>query len=205
MIGPTWLAAIFGVIMIAAAVYALVRIVVARRTRRPTDYDVDVHHVLMGVSMGGMLVPGLRIVEPGASTTTWTIVWILVTLWFAVTVVRDSQEPGPRRRFAGHHVPHLVMSAAMIYMLAAPLGMTQASGAKGMSGMGGSGGLVPWPTLDALFLVFMAGYAVVVLDRFPTLVDGLASRSILLAPRGARVEDVVMAVTMGYMLTMMLV
>lgn len=214
MIGPTWLAAIFGVILLAASVFAAGRILVAWRTDRITDYEVDGHHFLMGVSMAGMLIPGLGIVTAGPSTTIWIIVWVLVTIWFAISVVRCARLSGPGTRFSGHHLPHFVMSAAMIYMLAASSSPTGAAAASTMSRMGSSAGMVPWPTLDALFLVFMAAYAVLVVDRFPLLaglgsvhraVDGRSAAPAILAPRSAGLENVAMAITMGYMLTMMLV
>jgi hypothetical protein len=217
MTGPTWLAGTFGVLMLAAAVYAAGRILVASRADRATDYEVDGHNVLMGVSMGGMLIPGLGIVTAGPSTTVWIVVWVLVTIWFALSVIRGVVRGGPGSRFSGHHLPHLVMSGAMIYTLAASTSPMGGAGMKSaMSGMGSAGGLVPWPTVDALFLVFMAGYAVLVIDRFPllTLAGGVhgthagasASRpSTFLAPRMAGAENIVMAITMGYMLTMMFI
>lgn len=218
MIGPTWLAAIFGVVMLAAAVFAAGRILVAWRTGRGTDYEVDAHHVLMGVSMAGMLIPGLQIVTAGRSITVWTITWVLVTIWFAASVIRGVRRGGPGARFTGHHLPHLVMSGAMVYMLGvsmSPMDMTGASMPHTSMGSMGSGGLVPWPTLDALFLVFMVGYAVLVVDRFPLLIAGgaghpghaerSATRPAFLAPGSAGLENAVMAVMMGYMLTMMFV
>jgi hypothetical protein len=215
MIGPTWLAAIFGVIMLAAAVFAAGRMLVAWRTGRVTDYEVDGHHLLMGVSMAGMLIPGLGIVTAGPSITIWTVVWVIITIWFAVSVIRGLQRGGPGGRFTGHHLPHLVMSGAMIYMLAVSMSPMDMTGA-GTSHMSmGSADLVPWPTLDALFLVFMAGYAVLVLDRIPLLALAGGHRThagtspndsaTFLAPRSAGLENAVMAVTMGYMLTMMFV
>jgi hypothetical protein len=215
MTGPAWLAVIFGAIMLAAAVYAAGRIVYAWADGRPTDYEVEVHHVLMGVSMAGMLIPGLGIVTAGPSTTIWMIVWVLVTIWFAVSVLRGARHSGPGSRFSGHHLPHLVMSAAMIYMLAASTAPMSKAALSSMSGMGAGARLAPWPTLDALFLVFMAGYAVLAIDRLPPLAIAVAGGHLahdatlaerptsFLAPRLARFENIVMALTMGYMLTMM--
>lgn len=216
MIGPSWLALIFGIVMLAAAVFAAGRIAVAWRTQRITDYEVDGHHVLMGVSMAGMLIPSLGIVTDGPSTTIWLLVWVVVTLWFAASVVRGAMRNRSGARFSGHHLPHLVMSAAMLYMFAVAAAPVRASGdISGMSGMASSA-LVPWPTLDALFLVFMAVYAVLVIDRFPLLAsvqhshveareNGAVAVPTFLAPRTAGVENVVMGVVMGYMLTMLLV
>ncbi len=57
MAGPAWLAGLLAVVMIATAVYCASRLAVAWRRRRPTEYDVDAVHVLMGVAMAEMLVP----------------------------------------------------------------------------------------------------------------------------------------------------
>lgn len=218
MIGPTWLAAIFGVIMLAAAVVALVRIIAAWRSRGPTNYGVDIHNVLMGASMAGMLIPPLLIVTPGPSTVAWLGVWILVTGWFASSVGRQAAHRTDGNRFSGHHLPHLVMSAAMIYMFAVMLTRATGSSPSGMSGMsalGGSGGIVPWPTLDYAFVIFMIGYAVLVIDRLPALATNgrghlvtvgppaTGTAATPLAPTTDAVINIVMAITMAYMLTMM--
>ncbi len=105
MIGPTWLAAILGVVMMVAAIVAIVRIITAVRTRTATDYEVDIHNVVMGVSMAGMLIPALLIVTPGASTAAWIVVWIVITVWFAISVIRDAIRRRSGGRFTGHHLP----------------------------------------------------------------------------------------------------
>ncbi|HEY4268653.1 MAG TPA: DUF5134 domain-containing protein [Galbitalea sp.] len=217
MIGPTWLAAILGIIMIAAAISAIARVIIAARTHTATDYEVDGHNVLMGIAMAGMLIPGLLIVTAGASTVAWIVVWVIVTVWFAISVIRDAvRHPGDR--FTGHHLPHLVMSGAMVYMLAAPgMGDSSMSGSMpGMSAMG-AGSSLPLPTLDYAFVIFMIGYAVLVIDRLPKIAIvgsgdvavfghlGSAAGTRILAPRGAALTNIVMAITMGYMLTMMFV
>jgi hypothetical protein len=219
MIGPTWLAAILGVVMIVAAGTAVARIAVAWKTHRATDYEVDFHNVVMGISMAGMLIPSRLIVTPGPSTTIWLAVWTLITIWFGVSAIRDVSRRRTGRRFTGHHFPHLVMSAAMIYMFAvmASGGVGRASQMGGMSGMGATSGLVPLPTLDYALVVFMVGYAVIVIDRLPEIgVVGTGDITIVghvpasarpgpLAPRTAAANNIVMALVMGYMLTMMFV
>jgi hypothetical protein len=219
MIGPTWLAAIFGVIMIVAAVVSVARMIIAARTRTATDYEVDGHNVLMGISMAGMLIPGLLIVTAGPSTTIWLVVWILITVWFAISVIRDAARRGNSHGFMGHHLPHLVMSGAMIYMFAvmASGGVRSGTSMTGMSGMGDGGGLVPFPTLDYAFVIFMVGYTVLVIDRLPRIAvvgsgdlrvaghPGAGSAAVVkpLAPTSAALVNISMAITMGYMLTMM--
>ncbi|MCU1597213.1 MAG: hypothetical protein JWQ47_952 [Glaciihabitans sp.] len=222
MIGPPWLAAIFGALVFIGAMVALVRLVVAWRTRRATDREIDIHNTLMGVSMAGMLIPSLRIVTSGPSTTSWLIVWILTTIWFAVSVIRNTGPNDVRQQLARHHFAHLVMSGAMVYMLAVT-GSAAAGPLSGgdMSGMG-SGGLA-FPTLDYAFVIFMVGYAVLVIDRLPQVAVVSSARTIEdsrlaaspvpvpvpvrvpVAPRLAEVTNIVMAIAMGYMLTMMFV
>lgn len=141
MIGPAWLAGIFGVAMLAAAGYAAARILLAWSTRRATDYEVDGHHVLMGIAMAGMLIPGLGIVGTGAPATVWIIVWALVTVWFAISVARTATDKSSAGRVSGHHVPHLVMSAAMVYMLAV---MDAPTGSAGMGDMSEMQGMPAW-------------------------------------------------------------
>jgi hypothetical protein len=216
MIGPTWLAAIVGVVMIIAAIAALIRIVVAWRTRKATDFEVDIHNVLMGVSMAGMFIPSLLLVTVGPSTTAWLIVWILITVWFGVSVIRGASRRAAGHRFTGHHLPHLVMSGAMIYTLAAMAGSGGAADAAhaahaGMSDMSSAGGPIPLPTLDYAFAIFMVGYAVLVIDRLPRIATTGTGElytfgrptATPLAPRIAAGTNIVMAVAMGYMLTMM--
>jgi hypothetical protein len=117
------------------------------------------------------------------------------------------------------------MSGGMIYMLA----VTASAGASasaaggtpgatsGMAGMSADGGLVPLPTLDYALVIFMVGYVVLVTDRLPRLsVVGTgdlqvaghpvgASAAKPLAPTMAALTNIAMALTMGYMLTMMFV
>jgi len=222
MIGPPWLAAIFGALVFVGAMVALVRVVLAWRTRRATDREIDIHNVLMGVSMAGMLIPSLRIVTVGPSTTSWLIVWILTTIWFAVSVIRNTGPNDTRQQLARHHVAHLVMSGAMVYMFAV-VGSAAGGPVSGhdMSGMG-SGGL-GFPTLDYAFVIFMVGYAVLVIDRLPQVAVVSSARTVEdsqlaaspvpapmpvrvpVAPRLAEVTNIVMAIAMGYMLTMMFV
>ncbi|MEJ1230765.1 MAG: DUF5134 domain-containing protein [Galbitalea sp.] len=111
----------------------------------------------------------------------------------------------------------MVMSGAMIYMFAATSAAGTADGSMpGMSAMG-SGATVPAPTLDYAFVIFMLGYAVLVIDRLPVIAavgggelhvigsPATASSGRPLAPRTAAATNIVMAITMGYMLTMMFV
>ncbi len=209
MTGPVWLAAILGVVMLGAAAASVARIVIAGRSSRVSDYGIDGHNVLMGVSMAGMLIPGLFIVTAGPSTVIWLIVWLLLALWFAITVIQDVIDRRPGHRFTGHHVPHLVMAGAMAYMLAVmnSTGSHMGSGGpghmSGVSDMATGAPLVPWPTLDYAFVIFMLGYAVLVIDRLPAIALAIADDPRPLAPRLAAAINIAMALTMGYTLVMM--
>lgn len=222
MIGPTWLAAIFGTTIIVAALAALVRIIVAWRTRKATDVEIDIHNVVMGVSMAGMLIPTLPFVTIGPSTTAWIIAWILVAIWFAASVIRDAARRKHGARFSGHHLPHFIMSGAMVYMFAVAqrsAGSILISPMSAMPAMSSAKDLVPLPMLNLALVIFMVGYAVLVVDRLPVVaITGTGDLQIIgqrrteteslpspLAPRVAAATNVVMAITMGYSLTMMFV
>ncbi len=206
MTGPAWLGSTLGMIVLLAGAAALARLVVAWRVHRPTDAEVDIHNVLMGVSMAGVLIPQLLIVTPGAATTAWLVVWIIVTAWFVVSVARDASRGDPGRRFAGHHVPHLVMSAAMVFMFSA--------GDRPVPGVAGLGFVAG---LAYAFVAFMVGYVVLVVDRIPVIavagvgdvraigwaVPASVTSAEPVAPRLAAATNVVMALTMGYMLVLL--
>lgn len=223
MIGPHWLAAIFGVLMLASTVYAIIRIVVSVVSRKATDYSIEICHGLMGLSMAGMLIPGLGIVQPGASTIVWIILSALVTVWFIVSAVSDLVVAHPERvdhvrRL--HHLPHIVLSGAMVYMLAAMAMMGTSShgpmsGSSAMSMHMTMNSLVPGATLDLVLALFMFGYTVLLIDRLPFVAThgigrprawGRSGASAeLYAPRGAALLGIVMSASMGYMLVMMFV
>jgi hypothetical protein len=113
------------------------------------------------------------------------------------------------------------MSAAMVYMfgvMLVPAGGGHA-GMSGMSGMSAGSGLVPLATLDYAFVIFMIGYAVLVVDRLPAIAATrtgalqaagppaatapMGATATPVAPTTGAVINIVMALGMGYMLTMM--
>lgn len=226
MNGPAWLADIIGVLMLASTVYAVIRIVGAWRSGRATDYSIEICHAVMGVSMAGMLIPGLGIVAPGASTWIWVAISSLITLWFAVRLYGELSTPAAELAEGTHrlhHLPHFVLSGAMVYMLAA-MGAAQDSGSTHSSmsgsmpgmdmGSASSGPMMPWPTLDLLLAFFMIGYAVLLTDRLPYIAQlgGVGSPRVLgrgratgqlYAPRGGAGLSIVMSGAMAYMLVMM--
>jgi Domain of unknown function (DUF5134) len=213
--GPSWLAVALAAVMIATAMYCAGRLAAARLWRRSTEVEADSVHVVMGVAMAGMLLPGLSPLP----VTAWEAVFGAAALWFACRAVRGR--PG-RNTTAGrwrcsHPVPHLVESVAMTYMLAVlpgswPGWSDQAMAMPGVSGgrMASSGSLA---ALAVVLTLFMIGYVLWTADQLTALVRAparAASRAAhrpggsALAPRLAACYKIAMGLTMGYMLILML-
>ena len=176
---PVWIREIFAVVMLLVAEVSAGQLVIARAwTRRGgTDADIAVSHLLMGIAMAGILVPGLSTLPNAA----WEGVFAVVTPWFAWCLWRESRGRGAAAVASGHYAPHLVHSAAMLYMFAALAGPSadgsgmSMSGTDGMSGMAGgpSGGMptLHAPTLALIFALLLIAFTVHDLDR-PAGVDG---------------------------------
>jgi hypothetical protein len=122
--------------------------------------------------MAGMLAPGLTTLPNDA----WAAVFGVLAVWFGYRVVRDYQASGARALAVGHCAPHLVHSAAMLYMFLA-ITAPAASGSSGMSGMGGMSGMstLSVPTLAFVFAVILIGYTIWDLDQLSSLWHGLAA------------------------------
>ena len=164
MAGPSWLADIFAGIMLIMAAYCASRLVIAAAQRRPTEHDVDLVHVVMGVVTAGMLVPRLNPLWSSA----WAAVFAAATAWFGWRVFRGYRLASPDRFVHAHHVPHLIMSGAMVYMLAAVSSSGFVSG-PGMVRAGSAGGTAHLPPIALLLALYMIGYVMWVADRLPTL------------------------------------
>src|ERR1700761_3844164 len=164
---PAWILDILAALMLVVAAVSAARLVV----RPPWQYssagiDTDVAHLLMGIAMAGMFTSSLTTLP----NTVWEVIFGLMTAWFAVRVVLDGRASGVRALADGHCAPHLVHSAAMLYMFLA----IKMSGA-GMSGMsgGGMGGMsggsssmtVDHPTIAFIFALILIGYTLWDLDR----------------------------------------
>jgi Domain of unknown function (DUF5134) len=172
MAGPAWLADGFAALMLLTALYCAGRLVLARTQRRPTERDVDLVHVLMGVAMAGMLapralpLPGLA--QPGGAIWAgpWGLVFGAATVWFAGRIGLSYRATGRLRPVGSHHLPHLIMCGTMVYMLATVARPGQLSGA-GMAAP--SGPTVHFPLLALILAQFMVGYVMWTADRLPAL------------------------------------
>lgn len=162
---PSWLTHLLAALMLVVAAYCAGRIAFARLRQRPTEYDIDVVHLVMGVAMAGMLVPSLDIFS---SNRVWEVFFALAAAWFAVRIVLVLRGMHASRTAIDHCGPHLIAALAMLYMYFAPA--VAASGTSGgMAGMGGvPAGVVEtvrYPSVGLLLAAFLIGYSVLVADR----------------------------------------
>src|SRR6185312_360154 len=96
---------LFASAMLLMAGYCASRLILARVQQRPAERDIDLVHVLMGLAMAGMLVPGITLL--------------------------GGRSPGRLTPASAHHLPHLMMSGAMMYMLVAVPQPALAGGTRG--------------------------------------------------------------------------
>lgn len=162
---PAGILDMFAVIMVAVAVVSAARLIMAHAWRRGgPEADIDAAHLLMGIAMAGMLTASLATLPDGA----WEAIFGVLTAWFAYQVARDTHGSGARAVAGSHHAPHLVHSAAMLYMFVA-ITAVAVSGGPAMAGMGGSSGqamrTLSLPAVGLIFAFLLAGYAVRDLDR----------------------------------------
>ena len=98
------------------AAISAARLVEARPWQRGSGLlDTDMAHLLMGIAMAGMLASRLTTLSNAA----WVVIFAVLTAWFAFRVVMDARANGAQALAGGHCAPHLVHSAAMVYMFAA--------------------------------------------------------------------------------------
>lgn len=184
---PAWIMEIFAAIMILVAEVSAGQLVIARAwTRRGgAGADLAVARLLTGIALASVLVPGLSTLPDAV----WEAVFAVMTAWFAWCLWRESRGRGAAAVTRGPYAPHLVQSAAVLYIFAALAGPSVAgsgvsgSGTGGMAGMGGGGmpgmaggasasGPAPHaPALAVIFALLLIAATVHDLDR-PAGVDG---------------------------------
>jgi hypothetical protein len=184
---PSWILGIAGALVLVVAAVSAARLVAARPWRQGSVVlDADVAHLLMGIAMAGMFTSSLRTLP----STAWEVIFGLMTVWFAVRVILDSQTNGVRALAGGHCAPHLVHSAAMLYMFLAmnmPAAGMSGSGMGGMGGMsGGSASMtLDHPTIAFVFALVLAGYTIWDLDQLSGRRYSLGTARVSLAGVGA--------------------
>ncbi len=165
MTGPSWLAGTFAVIMLAMSAYCVSRLLAARWWHRHTERDVDAVHVLMGVAMAGMLVPRLNpFWDVG-----WEAVFAIWTAWFAGQMVRAGRHRSGHGHRPAHHLPHLLSSGAMLYMLLAVTSGVAAGAAQVRSMAGTAGGASRLPALALVLALAILGHVIWTTDRLTSL------------------------------------
>jgi hypothetical protein len=174
--GPSWLMAALAAVMIATALYCAGRLAASGLWRRATEVDADAVHVAMGVSMAGMLLPRLSLLPAGA----WEATFGVAAAWFGAQAIRGLRgRASISRWWCSHPVPHVVESAAMIYMLAALPGSWPGRPAQGMPmpGMGGghSGADGDLVALAVVLALFMIGYVLWTADQLTSLARATAA------------------------------
>jgi hypothetical protein len=161
---PAWLLDIFAAVMLVVAAVSAARLAIAWRAGRRSDpdADIDVSHLLMGLAMAGTLTASLSTLPSGG----WEVIFGALTAWFAYRVAREYRGRGLRALVSEHHAPHLLHSAAMLYMfLALRTGAPGHSTSSAMPGMSAAG--LRLPTLALLFAFLLCAYVVADLDRVP--------------------------------------
>jgi hypothetical protein len=173
--------------MLLVAGYCVGRLVLSLRSRVRTRRDADVVHDVMGVSMAGMLAPSLA----AGPTDMWVLVFLASTVWFGWRVVRDADLEAVGSRAFGQHLPHLLMSAAMVYMILIAWSGSMGSSQQGsMMAMGSSGaGAAPWSFLTVALALVLVGEGALTLGR--TL------RRVIPQPQGASLSAQMMAPSGG--------
>jgi hypothetical protein len=163
---PAWLLDIFAAVMLVVAAVSAARLVIAWRAGRRSDpdADIDVSHLLMGLAMAGTLAASLSTLPSGA----WEVIFGALTAWFAYRVAREYRGRGLRALVSEHHAPHLLHSAAMLYMFLALRTSASHAGAPALPAMPGmSAAGLRLPTLALLFAFLLCAYVVADLDRVP--------------------------------------
>jgi hypothetical protein len=177
---PAWILDLLAAFMLVVAAVSAARLAAARPWRRGSVIlDTDIAHLLMAIAMAGMFASSLQTLPD----TGWEVIFGVMIAWFAFRVARDARTNGMRALAGGHCAPHLVHSAAMLYMF---LAVTTASGPMAsMPGMtAGSMSsmlVVSDPTLALVFALILIGYGVWDLDQLSGRRYGLASARVPLA------------------------
>lgn len=127
---PPWLYWFFGVLMLVVAAYSLVLLVTSVATRRQPGLDVDVSHLLMGLSMAGMFEARWAF----GARAVWVLLFAVLLTWFVVRSVQSLLRWGLH---LSHFLIHAVMSFSMLSMYWFPVHAS--SGSRAMPSSTGSG------------------------------------------------------------------
>jgi hypothetical protein len=210
---PAWILETFAAMMVLVAEVSAGQVVVARAWNRRGGggTGIAVSQLLMGIAIAGILVSGLSIL-PNA---VWEVVFAVMTAWFAWCLWRENRGRAAASVAHGHYAPHLVHSAAMLYLFAAMAGPS-AAGPGGMSGMAwGSADGMPTlhaPMLALIFALLLIAFAVHDLDQqagsWPAAAGAgrvaYTAERLLLSPAVVKGCQVTIGVTLAFILIIMI-
>jgi hypothetical protein len=211
---PAWILETFAAVMVLVAEVSAGQAVVARAwTRRSgTDAGIAISQLLMGIAMAGILVSGLSILPDAV----WEVVFAVMTAWFASCLWRVNRGRAAASLARGHYAPHLVHSAALLYLFAAMAGPS-AAGPGGMSGMawGPADGMptLHAPMLALIFALLVIAFTVHDLDQqggswlaaaAGPVPAAYAAERLLLSPAVVKGCQVTIGVTLAFILIIMI-
>jgi Domain of unknown function (DUF5134) len=168
MRNTAWLNDFFAGVMIVIAVYSAGRLIASRVWTRPTHRDVDVAHVLMGLSMAGQLDADLNPIPNGV----WLAVFSVLAAWFVRRCYQFVKDPGTDTQFDDHvhrlsrRLVHLVMALAMVYMYLAANPARIGSGMAMGTATGATADFVLIPTIFVLVLLASSIWEIDGIGRF---------------------------------------
>ncbi len=221
---PPWLYYLFAVAVLAVAAYSLVLLAVSVATRRAAGWDVDVAHICMGVGMAGMFITDWAF----GPSAIWELIFGALLVWFVVQSIQSELAFGIHLT---HYLIHAAMNLAMLLMYVYPAALH--AGAMSMSTVSSSSARID-PGLSLLLAFAFFSSAVFTLaspikgvshhgrhSRAYAMsttgggsVQGLSGPTPAVAAHGAIglitapwLEDashVVMAISMGFMLILMI-
>jgi len=224
---PTSVLGIFAAVMLLVAEVSAGQLVIGSAWTSLDIADVGIagSRLLAGIALAGILVPGLSILPHAA----WAVVFAVMTAWFAWCLWRENRGRGAAALARGRYAPHLVHSAAMLYLFAAVAGpalegSTPMPSMPGMPGMaGGTPGGTPTlhaPTLALILALLLIAFTVHDID-LRAGVDGnfhaasrplvpagspltAAAARLLLSPAVSKGCQVATGVTMAFILIIMI-
>jgi hypothetical protein len=223
--GQPWADDAFAGVMIVTACYCLGRLAVSWRLRRPADHVLDATHVLMGAAMAAMLLSRLG----GSWLDGLQAVFGVTALWFGWVAVRQRQAHQLQHALAATAMMYMLGTGRGAGGPAAsgPMGAMSGPGALALVLTLALVGYVIWTADQLAALPRVAALAAGAPAAGPMQAsDGGAAagsgerpaarsgerqagqpaatrRAVPVSPRLAACCDLVMGVTMGYMLVLM--
>jgi len=155
---PSWLYYLFGALMLCVAAYCTVVLVLAALSRQTAGWDVEVHHLIMGVAMAGMFVTGWSF----GPSVIWELLFAALLVWFVMQAGRSVLAYGPH---LPHTAVHALMNLAMLLMYWFPMGASQGSTSTPMSPAAAADRVDPGLGFVIAFLLILAAVFTLASER----------------------------------------